>query len=100
MANASNIVLINPFEVPKGKEEAALQHWEKARDFLKTQPGYVSTRLHRSIQPNARFHMINVAEWESEEAFQTAIAKMNKTLGPANIKGLKFYPALYEEIRH
>ncbi len=100
MANVKHVTLINPFEVPKGEEQAAIAHWEKARNFLKSQPGYISTKLHRSIQPDARFHMINVAEWESEEAFKAAIKNMSRELEPANIKGLRFYPALYEAIRN
>ena len=43
------VVLINAFEVPVGEDEAFLAGWDKARDFLRTQEGFLSTRLHRSI---------------------------------------------------
>jgi heme-degrading monooxygenase HmoA len=56
------VTLINPFEVPKGKEEAVLKMWEKAAEFMKKQPGFVSTRLHRALSPEARFHLINVVQ--------------------------------------
>jgi hypothetical protein len=36
------VILINPFEVPEGKEEDALAFWEKATDFMRLQPGYIS----------------------------------------------------------
>jgi heme-degrading monooxygenase HmoA len=65
--------LINPFEVPKGKEAAALKMREKAAEYMKKQPGFVSTRLHRALAPDTRFHLINIAEWESVENFQAAI---------------------------
>ena len=45
----NSVVLINTFEVPQGKEAEALASWQKARDFLKTQPGYIATRLHQNI---------------------------------------------------
>ncbi|UOP00327.1 antibiotic biosynthesis monooxygenase family protein [Kingella potus] len=46
------VTLINVFEVPKGSEEAAIQSWEKSRDFLARQKGYISTKLHRAIRPD------------------------------------------------
>ena len=39
--NAKHTVLINPFEVPKGKLEASIKYWEDCRDFFKN-----STRVH------------------------------------------------------
>lgn len=99
---AENIILINPFNVPDGKLDASIQYWEKARNFLSGQPGYVSTKLHASVQPNAEYQLINVAEWETAEAFKTATQKMrshfkaNKIMPP---KGLKPNPALYTVIR-
>ena len=40
---------------------------------MERQPGYISTRLHRSLVPNARFRFINVAEWATVEHFQAAL---------------------------
>ncbi|KHT63720.1 antibiotic biosynthesis monooxygenase [Photobacterium gaetbulicola] len=97
---SAEVTLINPFHVPKAHEQDVLEHWEKARDFLAEQPGYISTTLHRSIQPNSQFHYINVAKWESESDFKSAISAMNKSLPPLNISEVEFYPALYEVIRN
>jgi hypothetical protein len=30
-----NVILINPFEVPKRKEAAVLKMWEKAAEYMK-----------------------------------------------------------------
>src|SRR5215813_5256297 len=57
------VILINPFEVPEGKDEAFLAEWEAAKAFMERQPGYLSTRLHRSRAFNTWFRFINVAEW-------------------------------------
>ena len=93
------VVLINPFVVPEGRESEAIAFWEQARDFLKEQPGYISTNLHRTIQPGATFYLINVAVWESPEAFRAATQKMRNELNLPRIEGLAADPALYEVIR-
>ncbi|MFQ5471223.1 MAG: antibiotic biosynthesis monooxygenase family protein [Gammaproteobacteria bacterium] len=68
-----NIIVINPFEVPQGREEEALSMWESFADYFRKQPGYISTRLRRAINPDAKFYFVNVAEWESQAAFQAAL---------------------------
>lgn len=73
--NPDPVVLINTFEVPYGQDEAFLENWERARAFLATQQGYLSTRLHRSLSPRADFRFVNVALWESAQAFHAAISQ-------------------------
>ena len=92
------VVLINPFEVPEDKDEEFLAEWEAAKAFMERQPGYIATRLHRSLVPNARFRFINVAEWETVESFQTALnhpefTKLREATPFAH------FPAVYEVIR-
>lgn len=91
--------LINSFEVPEGKLEESVIYWEACRDFLKTQPGYVSTKLHQSIKDDARFLLVNVAIWETPKTFMEASAKMSKELGIAPPEGLRPNPSLYNVIR-
>ena len=93
-----HIILINPFEVPKGTLEETIKYWESGRDFLKTQPGYVSTKLHQSIIDDARFQLINIAIWESPQEFKDATTKMHKKFG-IPVEGLKANPSLYTVIR-
>jgi heme oxygenase (mycobilin-producing) len=69
----SIVVLINPFEVPEGKEQEFLKQWRAAAEHLRHAPGFLSTRLHESLDPQAKFRFINVAEWESPQHFQAAI---------------------------
>ena len=91
-------VLINAFEVPTGEDEAFLQGWEAAREFMQRQPGYLSTRLHQSLDPTARFRFINVAEWASPADFQAAL---NHPEFVAMRKAVPFahYPSVYQVIR-
>jgi heme-degrading monooxygenase HmoA len=73
--NPQPVVLINAFEVPDGQDDAFLKGWEQAASFLRTQDGYLSTRLHRSLSPGADFRFINVALWASPQAFQNATSQ-------------------------
>ena len=59
----ANVIVINPFEVPKGQESQALAMWDEFAEYFHRQPGYVSAKLHRAINPYARFHLVTVAEW-------------------------------------
>ena len=94
----ANIVLINPFEVPREQtDDEFIAAWERAAEYLRSQRGFVSTRLHRAVSPDPRFRFINVAEWESPQAFQAAAMSDGfRKLGagaPAN------YPALYQVVK-
>jgi len=93
------IVLINPFTVPVDKLEQTLAMWEAARDFLKQQPGYISTELHQSLAVDAQYRLINVAQWQSAQAFKAATKKMWAEASLPRIDGVKPHPALYRVIR-
>ncbi len=69
----ANVVLINPFEVPEDRDDEFVESWKALRDFVSRRKGFVSTALHRSLNPKARFRFINVALWETPEDFQAAI---------------------------
>ena len=98
VASDAHVTLINVFEVPEGALEETIEMWRKSRDFLQTQPGYVSTALHQSIGTGAKYALVNVAIWESAKAFQAASAAMRATLPPPGIEGLSFTPGLYKVI--
>ena len=93
-----SVVLINPFEVPEGvDDESFLEGWQRAADYMRQQPGFLSTRLHRALAPGARFRFINVAEWASPQDFQAAVGseefrELARDAGPN-------FPALYEVVR-
>jgi heme-degrading monooxygenase HmoA len=89
---------MNAFEVPAGKEEEFLRGWEAARDFMQRQRGYVSTRLHRSLDPHARFRFINVAEWETPADFHSALHHPDFVRLREAVP-FTHYPSLYEVIR-
>jgi heme oxygenase (mycobilin-producing) len=94
--NPEPVVLINAFEVPEGADDAFLHGWERSREFLSTQEGYLSTRLHRSLAPEAEFRFVNVARWRSEQAFRAATAR--PWFKNARVP-FAFHAALYEVVR-
>jgi heme-degrading monooxygenase HmoA len=96
-ADAPGTVLINPFEVPPEADEQFLTGWDRARDVLSTQDGYLGTRLHRALGP-ADFRFVNVARWASPQAFARALASpaFQQVAGAMPFPS---HPALYEIVR-
>ena len=93
-----SVILINPFEVPEGTdEEAFLRGWETAADYMRRQPGFVSTRLHRALAPGSPYRFVNVAEWASPQHFQAAVSSEEFREIARNASGGA--PALYEVVR-
>ena len=95
----ADVVLINAFEVPQDQRDATVSAWEDARDFLSQQPGYIDTALHAAITPDARFELINIARWESVEAFLDATSAMRASGVFTPPQGTVANPALYTIIR-
>jgi heme-degrading monooxygenase HmoA len=59
------VVLVNVFTVDKADEQTFLQAWQDDADFLKRQPGFISTHLHRAIGESPTY--LNYAVWESTD---------------------------------
>jgi heme-degrading monooxygenase HmoA len=66
------VVLINLFEVDSGDEAALMQAWEADANWMKQQPGYISTQLHRAL--GASRLILNYAIWESVAHFRAAFS--------------------------
>jgi heme-degrading monooxygenase HmoA len=64
------IVLVNVFNVAPEDADRLLEAWAKDAAYMKQQPGYVSTQLHRGTAGSSTF--INVAQWESAAALGRA----------------------------
>jgi heme-degrading monooxygenase HmoA len=73
--NQDAVVSINEFEVARGEDASFLAGWERAHDFLLSQPGYRSSQLHKSTELGTDVRYVNVAVWDSEQAFHTAISR-------------------------
>jgi heme-degrading monooxygenase HmoA len=64
------VVLINQFNVAPEDVERFLEAWADDAAFMKRQPGFISTQLHRGTAGSTTF--MNVAVWESSRALGEA----------------------------
>jgi heme oxygenase (mycobilin-producing) len=67
-----SVTLINVFEINRDDLDAFMRQWEERATLMRTQPGFRSFRLYRALSPDARYQLINVAEWDSEEDLRAA----------------------------
>ncbi len=68
--DASPVVLVNVFTLDKADEQTFLKAWQDDAAFMKRQPGFISTQLHRAIGESPTY--LNCAIWESTAAFRAA----------------------------
>jgi heme-degrading monooxygenase HmoA len=66
------VPFVNCFEVPAGREEEFLTRWSQVNAYMRTKPGFVSNRLHRSLSPQARFRFVNYVHWDTVEGWEAA----------------------------
>lgn len=71
-AEASPVVLVNLFQVGEADVPALLKAWEADANWMKQQPGYISTQLHQAIGGSLMF--MNYAIWESVAHFRAAFS--------------------------
>jgi len=83
--NQSPVVLINLFTVDAKDVDALLKAWEQDANWMKRQPGYISTQLHRGIGGSCVF--LNYAVWESVGHFRQAFTH------PDFVSALSAYPS-------
>jgi heme-degrading monooxygenase HmoA len=69
-AEVSPAILINVFTVASEDVDGLLAAWEHDANWMKKQPGYISTQLHRGIGGSCTF--LNYAVWESVAHFRAA----------------------------
>ncbi|OMI12980.1 antibiotic biosynthesis monooxygenase [Bradyrhizobium brasilense] len=67
---ANSVVLVNPFTLDKADEAAFLKTWQDDAAFMKRQPGFISTQLHRALGDSPTY--LNYAVWESTAHFRAA----------------------------
>ncbi|QCP52600.1 antibiotic biosynthesis monooxygenase [Trinickia violacea] len=69
-ADAAPVVLVNVFTLDQADEQTFLQVWQDDAAFMKRQPGFISTQLHRAVGESPTY--LNYAVWESNAHFRAA----------------------------
>ncbi|MGY4257926.1 heme-degrading monooxygenase HmoA [Bradyrhizobium sp. USDA 4516] len=82
---ANSVVLVNPFTLDKADEAAFLKAWQDDAAFMKRQPGFISTQLHRALGDSPTY--LNYAVWESTAHFRAAFTH------PDFLAKISSYPA-------
>jgi heme-degrading monooxygenase HmoA len=70
--DATGVVLVNVFTLDSADEQTFLQAWQNDAAFMKRQPGFISTQLHRAIGESPTY--LNYAVWESTADFRAAFS--------------------------
>ena len=68
--DATPVVLVNLVTLDKADEPRFLEAWQNDAAFMKRQPGFISTQLHRAIGDSTTY--VNYAVWESTAHYRTA----------------------------
>ena len=83
--DVSPVVLVNIFDVAEEDIPVLMKAWEDDAKWMKKQPGYISTQLHRGIAGSTVF--MNYAIWDSVEDFRNAFNH------PEFQEAMKAYPS-------
>ncbi|AOR70667.1 antibiotic biosynthesis monooxygenase [Burkholderia stabilis] len=82
---AEPVVLVNVFTLAPADEADFLAVWKDDAEFMKRQPGFISTQLHRALGDSPTY--LNYAIWESTDAFRAAFTH------PEFVAKLAAYPS-------
>jgi heme-degrading monooxygenase HmoA len=83
--DATPVVLVNLVTLDKADEPRFLAAWQNDAAFMKRQPGFISTQLHRAIGDSPTY--LNCAVWESTALYRAAFTH------PEFKAGLAAYPS-------
>lgn len=90
--DATPVVLVNLVTLDLADEPRFLEAWQNDAAFMKRQPGFISTQLHRAIGDSSAY--VNYAVWESTAHYRTAFTH------PEFKASLAAYPSSVVAIPH
>jgi heme-degrading monooxygenase HmoA len=76
---------VSPFTLDKADEQTFLKVWQDDAAFMKRQPGFISTQLHRAVGESPTY--LNYAVWQSTADFRAAFTH------PEFLAKLSAYPS-------
>jgi heme oxygenase (mycobilin-producing) len=72
MSKGEPVTLINAIEVARDDLEAFKEGWLRLAALMAAAPGFRDAALHEAVSGEARFQLVNVAHWDSEQAWRDA----------------------------
>lgn len=83
--DAGPVVLVNLFTVDAADQHALVEAWKGDALWMKKQPGYISTQLHKAVGESCMY--LNYAIWDSVADFRAAFSN------PEFKNALSHYPS-------
>ncbi|MDD7941544.1 antibiotic biosynthesis monooxygenase [Actinomycetospora lutea] len=74
MTASAPVTFINVFEIARDDLEDFTAEWRRLGAVMAAAPGFRGARLHEAVSDETRFQLVNVAEWDSEQAWRDAAA--------------------------
>lgn len=87
------------YEVNYEDRERFLDSWEKANEFLRKQPGFVSTTLHEAVSANPDFRFVNISCWEDDDAFRRATQSQEFREASGRLSPFPIHASAYDIVR-
>lgn len=72
MSEQEPVTMVDVFEIPREDVEVFKAGWRERAALMSTRPGFRDARLLEAVSDGERFQLINVARWDSEEAWRAA----------------------------
>ena len=93
-----SLTLINLFTVPAEEADAFAERFKTIAERFADAPGFGGTELHRnSGVGDPSYSFVNIAKWESAEAWRAALPKILAGAGGVSL-GVVPKAALYESV--
>lgn len=92
------VTLINGFDLLEGHEDDFVAGWLKLSDELADAPGFRGACLYRGEQGVSEFAFVNIAEWDSAEAWRAAISRPGFQARLRDLNGASGHPGLYTPV--
>ena len=94
------VVLMNRFVVPEGRDERFLELWTETSEYFRAQPGFVSLKLHRAVSVDAEHRYVNVAVWDSAAHYAAPhqTDEFRRLVSQEGWREFPSSPALYEVV--
>lgn len=87
------------YEVKAEDCDKFLNAWDRANDYLREQPGFVTTALHKAESANPDFRFVNIGCWESADHFRDATQSSGFRKAAGQLEAYPIHASVYEIVR-
>lgn len=71
-ADGGPVTFINVFDIAEDEIDTFISSWNERAQFITSAEGFISAELHRAIDSDTRFKVINVTKFASLAQFEAA----------------------------